>query len=79
MANLRPVAKRGVDVKHGHLANNGILPQTHRSCLDGIGVGAVAVEVSIFANNRIVTDAQKIRAYRNMPGVNDDISTDIGA
>src|SRR5215510_6783693 len=62
VAELRPVADRGVDVQHRHLADKRVLPNGHRSDLDSASLSAIALEARLASDHRSGSDRQQIGA-----------------
>ena len=79
VAELGPVAHRGLDVEHRHLADEHVPAEGDRARLDQAGVGPVAGEERVLADDRAVADGEQVGAHGHVPGEDRDAAPDLRA
>ena len=68
VAQLRPIAHRGADVKHGRFADEDVLAEGDRARLDHPGVRPVAGERGVLTDDRAGADGEQVGAHRHGRG-----------
>ena len=79
MAQLGPVAHRGVDVDDRRLADHRVLPDGDRADLDEPGVCSIAVDEGVFADHRAIADAEQVGADGHVRGEDHHAAPDLRA
>ena len=79
MAELGPVAHRGVDVDDRRLTDHRVLADADRAHLDESGVGSIAVDEGVFADDRAVADAEQVGADGHVIGQDHNAAPDLRA
>src|SRR5215218_6671357 len=79
VAELAPVAHRGLDVDDRSLADHRVLPDGNCADVDESGVGSIAVDERVFADYRAIADGQQVYADGDLPGEDHDAAPDLRA
>ena len=79
VAELGPVAHRGVDVDDRRLADHRVLPDADCAHVDEPGVCSIAVDEGVFADDRAVADAEQVGADGHVGGQDHNAAPDLRA
>jgi hypothetical protein len=76
MSELRVVAHRRADVQHAGFADERIAADLDRSGMNEIGLGPVAQQNGILAQDRVFADGDEVGADRDAPTVDHNVRSD---
>ena len=79
VAELGPVAHRGVDVDHRRLADHRVLADADRAHVDEVSVCSIAVDERVFTDDRAVADGEQVGADRHVVGQDHHAAADLRA